>query len=393
MMERMRLSGAHAVLLVTLILFLVSAGDATAPAPGATGRFSAGRAKFLVAAERGVRVAKSRFWDSRAGWYREHLNGNSDPKLASIWSVVHLFNALDALALTDHSKVHIRMVQRFADRLHPLYWNPVAGHVPHTRIRVGGYTPGPGQTGVNAHTYYDDNGWLGLAFYEAYKATGTRAYLAHAQAAFDFIARTGWAAGLGGGVWWDSHHVSRSSESISTNTLLGALLYETTHDQRFLRTVQGYISWADKNIWNAGAGLYERDPFSPILMAYVQSPFAAAEASLCRSTKDKSWCDRSEQLAAASLAGFPAQLQHGPQYDSVYLQWMLDIYSDDGNPKLYELAYDNAERALAKAGGQGGVYLRGWDGRRAPDAPPDSVKIDTSTLQLFAWVAAVKPPN
>jgi uncharacterized protein YyaL (SSP411 family) len=390
-MGRVRLSRAHAVLLAAVAVLLVYAGDAAAPTHGATDRFSAGRAKLLMAAERGVRAAKDQWWDARAGWYRERLNGN--PNLTSIWSVVHLFNTLDALALMDHSRVHIRMLQRFADRMHELYWNPTAGHLPHTRTPVGGYTPLPNQTGNRVHTFYDDNGWLGLAFFQAYKATGTRAYLAHAKAAFDFISRTGWAAGIGGGVWWDSRHASRSSESISSTTLLAALLYEQTHQARYLGTAKRYIAWADKNIWNADAGLYERDPFSPILMSYVQSPFAAAMASLCRSTRANAWCQRSERLAGAALAHFPHKLSHGPQYDSVYLQWALDIYSHDGNPRLYELAYDNAQRALANAGGANSIYLRDWDGTRAPDAAADSIKIDTSTLQLFAWVAAVKPPG
>ena len=391
-MQRMRLSRARAVLLVTItLLFVVYAGNAAAPTRGATDRFGPGRAKLLAATERGIRAVKDQWWDARAGWYRERLNGN--PNLTSIWSVVHLFNALDALALMDHSRVHVRMLQRFADRMHRLYWNPTAGHVPRTRIAVGGYTPFPNQRGKRVHTFYDDNGWLGLAFFQAYKATGTPAYLSYAKGAFDFIARTGWAAGIGGGVWWDSKHASRSSESISSTTLLAALLYEQTHQARYLATAKRYIAWADKNIWNSDAGLYERDPFSPILMAYVQSPFAAAMASLCRSTGDNSWCERSEQLAGSALSHFQTKLSHGPQYDSVYLQWMLDVYSQDGNPRLYELGYDNAQRALARAGGANSIYLRDWDGRRAPDAANDSIKIDTSTLQLFAWVAAVKPPG
>jgi uncharacterized protein YyaL (SSP411 family) len=187
--------------------------------------------------------------------------------------------------------------------------------------------------------------------------------------------------------------MSRSSEGIASNTLLAALLYETTHKRYYLRTARRYIAWADSHIWDRRSGLYMRDPNSPILMRYVQSPMIAAYESLCESTRDDRWCDKAERLGAAALAGFPAAADHGPQYDAVYLRWMLDLYDHDGDPRWYSLAYYNAERALAKAGNRAGLFLRAWDGSRAPDAPADSLKIESATLSVFAWLAAAKPPT
>src|SRR4051795_13706692 len=72
---------------------------------------------------------------------------------------------------------------------------------------------------------------------------------------------------------------------------------------------------------------------------------------------------------------------------------MLDVYAQDHNPRWYSLALSNAQRALANAKTKQGLYLRGWDGGRAPDAPTDSLKIDAATVSVFAWLAAATPPS
>jgi hypothetical protein len=135
-----------------------------------------------------------------------------------------------------------------------------------------------------------------------------------------------------------------------------------------------------------------RDLDSPILMGYVQSPMIVAFVSLCGTTKDDSFCDKAEQLGASALAHFTTTLTHGPQYDAVYLHWMLELYRRDHDPRWYALAYDNAQRALANSRNKAGLFLRAWNGSRAPDAPPDSLKIDAATLSVFAWLAAATPP-
>jgi uncharacterized protein YyaL (SSP411 family) len=284
-------------------------------------------------------------------------------------------------------------VEWFADRAFREYWDPQVGHIRHTRRHTGGFDPSTRETkGPRAHAFFDDNGWLGLAFLEAYEITRVRRYLTYADHAFQFIAQAGWADGAGGGVWWDTGHVSRSSESIASGTALAALLYQTTHKRSYLQTAQRYISWADSHIWDAASGLYMRDPSSPILMGYVQSPFMLAFVSLCQTTKNDTLCDKAEQLGDAALTQFTGQLHHGPQYDAEYLHWMLDVYEQDHNPRWYSLALANAQRALDNAPNNQGLFLKAWNGTRAPDAPADSLKIDAATVSVFAWLAGATPP-
>ena len=110
----------------------------------------------------------------------------------------------------------------------------------------------------------------------------------------------------------------------------------------------------------------ERDPHSPILMRYVQSPIMAGEQTLCEATGDQSLCGAAAALGDAQLRGFPAAANHGPQYDAVYLQWMLYQYAQDHDSRWYALAYYNAKRALANSGNKAGLFLQDWDGDHAP---------------------------
>jgi hypothetical protein len=378
---------------LTILILSLAAGTAHAGAPPAlpaSAQVAADRAQLQALATNGVRLVKNLWWNKNAGWYNERLNGAGSRPLASIWSTVHLFNALNAVAAADRTRLHLRMVENFANSADRLYWNPLAGHIPHTRKHIGGYSPYPNWRGAGVHTFYDDNGWLGLAFFDAWQITGKSRYLNAAQRAFAFTAVTGWAKKLGGGVWWDTRHTSRSSEGIASNALLGALLYKATHRADYLRRTRIYMAWANGHILDPNTKLYERDPNSPILMGYVQSPFMAAQQTLCQATGDQSWCASAKALGEASLSQFPAAVNHGPQYDSMYLQWMLYQYAQDRDPRWYALAYYNANRALANSGDGTGLFLKDWDGNVLPNR--NSLQYQTSTLALFAWVAAATPP-
>jgi glycosyl hydrolase family 76 len=386
---------ALGAVLFVLVCSLAAAAVADAPRRAVHAKRAAltpQQARFLQLAQSGVQKVGRYWYNRRTGWYNDRLAKGQDGR-ASIWTTVHLFSTLNGIATASPTAANKRAVERFADGAYRQYWNPQAGHIRHTRRHIGGFNPSsrvPAQAGV--HAYYDDNGWLGLAFLEAYRITRVRRYLNYADAAFQFIAQTGWAEGAGGGVWWDTRHTSRSSEGITSATALGALLYETTRKSSYLNTVKGYIGWADSHLWDASNGLYMRDVTSPILMGYVQSPMMIAFLSLCSTTHDDTMCDRAETLGSSALAHFTLNLSHGPQYDAVYLHWMLEVYARDHNPRWYQLAYTNAQQAIARAQNRQGLFLKAWNGGRAPDAPTDSLKIDAATLSVFAWLAAAKPP-
>src|SRR5262249_54010531 len=145
------------------------------------------------------------------------------------------------------------------------------------------------------YTYFDDNGWYGIAFLDAYRATGDRADLVEADRAFRFITGPGWDPQTGG-AWWNTHHDFVTAEPLAAAAFVGAGLYGITRDQTYLRAVDRLLAWADRNSWDASAGLYQRNPTDGTLMDYVQAMMIGAELELCRYARRPSACEKAEAL-------------------------------------------------------------------------------------------------
>src|SRR5438045_2803374 len=119
---------------------------------------------YLTLAERGVALAQSRWRNSHQRWYNSRLGDRRRYPLATIWDIVPLFQALDAIAIASPTPSHRRAVLRFAAGAER-YLNRGLRPVP-------GYSPYPGDRAPGTQTWFDDNGWWGLAFIEGYRATG-----------------------------------------------------------------------------------------------------------------------------------------------------------------------------------------------------------------------------
>ncbi len=97
----------------------------------------------------------------------------------------------------------------------------------------------------------------------------------------------------------------------------------------------------------------------------------------------------------ARLTRFGHLLTFSPQYDAIYLQWMLALYALDGDTTLYALAADNAREAQTRAVNGEGLYLRSWNGQTLParNAVPGMLQTQAATTSLFAWLAVYPPPG
>ena len=152
---------------------------------------------------------------------------------------------------------------------------------------------------------------------------------------------------VNGGTWWDSDHDHKTSEPLAAAALVAATLYRIVHEPYFLDLAQRYIAWADK--YTLVDGLYGRNATDGTVMDYVEGMMIAAHVELCEGTGDKSWCTQAESIAKASLDTFPTIEPWTPEPDAIYLEGMLDLYEEDGNPTWYALAYANATSAEANA--------------------------------------------
>jgi hypothetical protein len=339
-----------------------------------------GHPDYLKAAKAGI-ADTSAWWDQRRRWWRQALSGSL---LATNWGIVHLFGATDALAIADPTRAHLAAVTTFA-RGAERYWNPDLRPVP-------GYGPYPGNHGAAHRTWYDDEGWWGIAFYDAFRATGDRRYLSSAARALSFL-DSGWDPRTGG-VYWDTFRKLKSSESLAGGMLLAAYLYRETHSPKYLTLAKRYTAWADRRLLNRD-GLYDSRPTSDgVPMPYVEGPMAVAFVVICRTTRDRAWCTKGEALADRTARHFPT-LTMGPQYDAMYVRALLELYRLDGNRRWYDIAAAATDRAMANARDSRGLYLLTWDGRPITSIGTPAGKLQThaATTSVIAWMATAKPPT
>ncbi len=367
---------ALAWLLVLCVLTLAGASTAQA--------LSSVQARYLALAEQGVAQAQSHWRDRRHGFYDEHLADHQRFPLATIWGSVPLFESLDAIALAAPSATHRRAVTRFASQ---------AEHYLNRGLHPSGYSPYPGDRAPGTETWFDDNGWLGLAFVNASAATGRGRYLTDAERALRFIAVDGWDP-RAGGLWWNTHHPYKAGEALASATLLASLLYERSHSAFALAQARRFLAWGDVHLFDPRAGLYVRSDLAPIPIDYVEGPLIFAHQILCRATGVQTDCARARALVDTSLKRFGSTLSFAPQYDAIYLQWLLAQYGQTGDRRLYDLAASNARAAASQALDGQGLYLRGWTGESLSSAlaPPGLLRTHAATTSLFAWLAVYPPP-
>jgi hypothetical protein len=242
-------------------------------------------------------------------------------------------------------------------------------------------------------TWFDDNGWWGLGLMDAYRATGSARYLRDAERAFGFIAAQGWDAD-GGGLWWNTSHPYKAGEALAAGSLLGALLFTDTRNRFYLSEVDKFLAWADRNFLTE-LGLYDRTDSDSTPTPYIEGALVEAHQVLCLAGRQAA-CARAKQLADACWRRFEARLDMGPQYDTIYLHWMLVYWSQTGDGRWPVLAERMAAEAQANAlDGRRGLYLRAWDGSSITEheARPNMLQTDAATVELFAWLAASPLPG
>jgi Glycosyl hydrolase family 76 len=369
-------------ILSTLALLILSAlASGTAQAAS----LSAAQQHYLTLAQTGVARAEQRFGNDHLGWYDARLDDHERYPLATIWDIVPLFQSLDAIATAQPTQANRDAVARFAKGAER-YLNRGLRPVP-------GYSPYPGDRAADTETWFDDNGWWGLAFVNAYRATGTRRWLTDAERALRYVADAGWDS-EGGGIWWNTTHPYKAGEALASDTLLATLIYQQTHSRFALAQAQKFLAWGNTAGFSSADGLYAGSSLNPTPIDYIEGPLIYAQALLCRETATPSDCQWAEQLKGTALRRFGQTLDFSPQYDAIYLQWMLALYSLDHDPTLYALAAENAHEAQTHALNGEGLYLLSWKGETLPpqDAEPGMLQTQAATTSLFAWLAVYPPP-
>jgi len=360
------------------------AQPAPQPAP-ATQPLTPTQQHYLALAREGVASAKARWADRRLGWYDSRLNDRDRYPLATIWDIAPLFESLDAIAIAQPTPANRAAVTSFA-RGAERYLNRGLRPLP-------GYSPYPGDRTAGTETWFDDNGWWGIALVNAYRATGAKRWLTDALRALRYVAAAGWDAGEGG-LWWNTHHPYKAGAALASDTLLATLLYQQTRSGFALAQARRFLAWGNTRGFSAADGLYAGSSLNPTPIDYAEGPLIYAQAVLCELTGAAEDCRRSQEQKANSLRRFGYLLDFSPQYDAIYLQWTLALYGLHHERTLYQLAADNARNIEARARNGEGLYLLSWSGEAlAPqNARPGMLQTHAASISVFAWLAVYPPP-
>jgi Glycosyl hydrolase family 76 len=344
------------------------------------------RLSYISLAKGGLHAARSHLWNRGRGWYQNALRPNPACPLATVWGSVGLFEAISAVAIAEPTPRHRDTVRWFAS-MAERYWAAGVG-------TTGAYAAYPDNTATRA--YFDDNGWWGLAFVDAYAATRDDRYLADAARALRFLDTRGWDGDRG--MLWNTWSGEHSLATFASATALAAELYEYTGRTAYRRMARAYLAWGDAHAL-ARSGLYAsaEQPAT----TYVQGALIGAALSLCR-RGDRGACTRAEQLAATAAARWEDGPYTGPQFDAILLRYLIRLSDRDGDPRWYDWAQRAAADA-AKTVRDDGLYMRFWDGskttahghgwRGQQQFAPGQLHTHASTVSLFAWLAAVDRPD
>jgi uncharacterized protein YyaL (SSP411 family) len=339
------------------------------------------RATFLDVSQSEILRTREIWADPKVDWYDAMPNSTAAQPLANLWYSFPLFEATAAAAIAEPSLANKRAVDTMG-RQAENFWDPTIEN------GAGGFSWYYGIRGTG-NAYFDDTGWWGIAYLDAYRATGNVRWLWDAGRALTFIDRFGWDRVGGGGVWWDVNHDYKTAEPLAAGAMIAASLYRFQHKPYFLTLAKKYLEWADTKTLTK-RGLYGRNATDHTEMDYVQGMFIDANVQLCAATKTQSYCAKAQQIADASLKAFPLLADWSPETDVIYLRGLLDLYRQDRDPRWYGVVYANAKAALENSRDKDGFWSQRWDGDWGLQG---LIYMQAATLELFAWFSSATPPD
>jgi Glycosyl hydrolase family 76 len=334
--------------------------------------------RLVSEVEQGL-VAANQRWAWK-GWYQDF---HGVPGWTSVWDTEQLFQAYVGLNQASPSLRNRNRVLWFAAKSEAGYYNAGLGQ------GIGGFATGYDDKGEQNDQWFDDNGWLGLSFMDAWRVTKQKRFLDDAEIAFRYLYQAGWDP-IGGGIWWNTQHSVKAAESVNTAALLAVELYEAHAGAAYLTSAQRLIEWADDNLLDQDSGLYLNHPLNGVVVSYNQSPMLDAFVRLCRDVQQ--YCGRVKPLTSAILEDFGGDLDQPPQYDATFLRYLMDVYEITQDQRLYAVASRNAQRIERNSVDADGFYLKAWDGSMS-GIRPGLISVDGAALEALAWTAAEAPDS
>ncbi len=267
----------------------------------------------------------------------------------------------------------------------------------------GGYAPSTNGTHGQGDNFYDDNAWIGLAYAQAYKQTGNKQYLSHAQGVFDFLQK-----GMhNGGLQWKQNqnpptwntcaegpaaelalrlHMATAQNPHSTNDKYVQFATQLNNNMnQHLRAPNGmyYDNVNANNPSQVSKGTYTYNQGTPI----------GVNTLMYQVTGDKKYLQQAQQTATSSLQYFQQGnklWQKSPAFNAIYFRNLLQLNAVAPDPHITQ-ALSSYTNQLWTRGRTPATDLFGTGGMGHYSAPPSGSQISlldqAGVAQLFAMQA------
>ena len=260
------------------------------------------------------------------------------------------------------------------------------------------------------NSYYDDNGWWGLAWVAAYDLTGDPRYLDAARVIFDRTTR-GWDDTFGGGVWWSQDRKYKNAIPNELFLTLAARLHQRDPKAGY------YRAWAERTWkWFEASGMIgpgglvndgltaEGRNNGRTTWTYNQGVILGGLAALHEITGDPGYLARAESIADAALSALarpPGILtepheaatkrrdRDRPQFKGIFVRHLHEFSRSSGKPAYPAFIAANAASVVASAGNAAGQYGLRWAG---PFDKADASRQSSALEALIAAAAVSRPP-
>ncbi len=326
--------------------------------------------------------------------YREHFPKNPEDRPAAyLWPVSELFSALNALGVLPAYRADY-------DALLPGMVKTVSQYRDETR-NPPAYQAYPSAYGTDDR-FYDDDAWLGLDFYDAYRITGDAQYLASAEEIFAFVV-SGWSDELGGGIFWNER--TKETKNTCSNgpaAVLALDLYGATGKAEYLEWGQKIYAWTRANL-QAPSGLYwdnvdKGGNVDEAFYPYNCGTMIQAAVLLYTFTGEEDCLKEAQRVAKASYDHFAPPVSAGvrffpakdPWFTVVLFRGYFALYQVDGDSTFMRAAEENLAHAWEHARDGNGLIGRDWSGATHADASRKALLDEACVVEAYAMLAAWK---